>query len=52
MSDAATRKKILDEIFGRMADHADPAQIKDVDAIVQFKISDAPGGGGATLTRP
>ena len=45
MSDAPTRKKILDEIFGRMADHADPAQIKDVDAIVQFKINDAPGGG-------
>ena len=45
MSDAPTRKKILGEIFGRMADHADPAQIKDVDAIVQFKINDAPGGG-------
>lgn len=45
MSDAPTRKKILDEIFDRMADHADPAQIKDVDAIVQFKINDAPGGG-------
>ena len=45
MSDAPTRKKILDEIFGRMADHADPAQITDVDEIVQFKINDAPGGG-------
>ena len=49
MSDAPTRKKILDEIFGRMADHADPAQIKDVDAIVQFKINDAPGGGVGRL---
>ena len=45
MSDADTRKRILGEIFGRMADHADPAQIKDVDAVVHFKITDAPGGG-------
>ena len=45
MGDADTRKKILGEIFGRMADHADPAQIKDVDAVVHFKITDAPGGG-------
>jgi putative sterol carrier protein len=45
MADAETRKGILGEIFGRMADHADPAQIKDVDAVVHFKITDAPGGG-------
>lgn len=45
MADEPTRKKILGEIFGRMADHTDPAQIKDVDAIVHFKIGDAPGGG-------
>jgi putative sterol carrier protein len=45
MSDPETRKKILGEIFGRMADHTDPAQIKDVDAIVHFKITDAPDGG-------
>ena len=45
MADADTRKRILDEIFGRMADHTDPAQIKDVDATVHFKIKDAPGGG-------
>jgi putative sterol carrier protein len=45
MADAETRKKILDEIFGRMADHTDPAQIKDVDAVVHFKIRDKPGGG-------
>jgi putative sterol carrier protein len=43
MADADTRKKILDEIFGRMADHADPNQIKDVDAVVHFKIKDGPG---------
>jgi putative sterol carrier protein len=45
MNDAPTRKRILDEIFGRMAEHTDPAQIKDVDAVVHFKIGDAPGGG-------
>lgn len=46
MDDPATRKKILDEIFNRMADHVDPAQIKDLDAVIQFKISsETPGGG-------
>ena len=46
MSDPENRKRVLDEIFGRMADHTDPAQIKDVDAVVQFKITGAPDGGG------
>ena len=45
MSDPENRKRVLDEIFGRMADHTDPAQIKDVDAVVQFKITGAPDGG-------
>ena len=45
MNDAPTRKRILDEIFGRMAEHTDPAQIKDVDAVIHFRITDAPGGG-------
>jgi putative sterol carrier protein len=45
MSDAPTRKRILDEIFGRMAEHTDPAQIKDVDAVIHFRITDAPDGG-------
>jgi putative sterol carrier protein len=45
MADPGTRKKILDEIFKRMADHVEPERIKDLDAIIQFKITDAPGGG-------
>ena len=45
MADADTRKKILDEIFKRMADHVDPEQTRDVDATFHFKITDAPGGG-------
>lgn len=45
MADAPTREKILGEIFGRMADHTDPAQIKDVDAVIHFRIGDKPGGG-------
>jgi len=45
MNDAPTRKRILDEIFGRMAEHTDPAQIKDVDAVIHFRITDAPDGG-------
>ena len=44
MADAETRKKILDTIFGRMADHTDPAQIAGVDEVVHFKITDGPGG--------
>jgi putative sterol carrier protein len=45
MNEPALRKKILDEIFNRMADHVDPEAIKDVDAVLHFKITDAPGGG-------
>ena len=39
------RKLILDTIFTRMADHAEPEKIAGVDAVVHFAISDAPGGG-------
>lgn len=45
MADPDTRRKILDEIFKRMADHVEPDQIKDVDAVIHFKVTDAPGGG-------
>ena len=45
MSDPVARKTVLDQIFARMADHVDPAQIADLDAIVHFKITEAPGGG-------
>jgi putative sterol carrier protein len=42
------RKQVLDEIFGRMADHVEPSQIKGLDAVVHFKILDRPDaqGGG------
>jgi putative sterol carrier protein len=42
------RKQILDEIFGRMAEHVEPSQVGDLDAVVHFKILDRPedqGGG-------
>jgi putative sterol carrier protein len=44
MSNPEGRKLVLDEIFKRMADHVEPTQI-DIDAVVHFKITDAPGGG-------
>jgi putative sterol carrier protein len=39
------RKLILDTIFMRMADHAEPEKIAGVEAVVHFEISDAPDGG-------
>ena len=42
------RKQVLDQIFGRMADHVEPSQIGNLDAVVHFKILDRPDelGGG------
>ena len=48
MSDPQGRKMVLDEIFKRMAEHVDPAAIKDLDAVIHFVITDAPGGGSDT----
>jgi putative sterol carrier protein len=45
MSDPNGRKLVLDEVFKRMADHVEPRQVEGVDAVVHFKITDAPGGG-------
>jgi putative sterol carrier protein len=45
MSDPEGRKLVLDEIFKRMADHVEPSQINGIDAVVHFRITDAPGGG-------
>jgi putative sterol carrier protein len=45
MSNPEGRKLVLDEIFKRMADHAEPSQIDGIDAVVHFRITDAPGGG-------
>jgi len=48
MADPGNRKRILDEIFNRMAEHVDPAKIADLDAVIHFVITDAPGGGADT----
>jgi putative sterol carrier protein len=45
MNDPEGRKATLDEIFRRMAEHVEPSKAKDNDAVVHFKILDAPGGG-------
>jgi putative sterol carrier protein len=45
MANAEGRKMILDEIFKRMAEHVEPGKIADVDAVVHFVITEAPGGG-------
>ena len=39
------RKLVLDEIFKRMSEHAEPQKIAGIDAVVHFAITDAPGGG-------
>jgi|tagenome__1003787_1003787.scaffolds.fasta_scaffold19897172_1 putative sterol carrier protein len=48
MSDPNGRKMVLDEIFKRMAEHAEPDRIAGVDAVVHFAITDAPDGGADT----
>lgn len=48
MADPAARKKVLDEIFRRMADHVEPAKLEGLDAVIHFVITDAPGGGEDT----
>lgn len=45
MSDPEARKSTLDEIFRRMAEHVEPSKAKGNDAVIHFKILDAPGGG-------
>lgn len=48
MADPANRKRVLDEIFKRMTEHVDPEKVKDIDAVIHFVITDAPGGGEDT----
>jgi putative sterol carrier protein len=45
MANPEGRKMVLDEIFRRMSEHAEPSQIQGVDAVVHFEITDAPDGG-------
>jgi putative sterol carrier protein len=39
------RETILDGIFKGMEDHFDPERARDVDAVIDWKILDRPGGG-------
>jgi SCP-2 sterol transfer family len=39
------RKAILDDLFGRMADHLDADSVRGVTAVVHFKVFDRPEGG-------
>lgn len=48
MADATNRRHVLDEIFKRMAEHVEPDKIAGLDAVIHFKITDAPGGGDDT----
>src|SRR5215211_5800807 len=45
MADAEARKATLDEIFKRMAEHVEPHKARGNDAVIHWKILDAPGGG-------
>src|SRR3954447_11289748 len=45
MANPEGRKYVLDEIFKRMSEHAEPEKIAGIDAVVHFAITDAPGGG-------
>ena len=45
MASPEGRTMVLEEIFRRMADHVEPRQIDGIDAVVHFRITDAPDGG-------
>jgi putative sterol carrier protein len=45
MANPEGRRMILDEIFRRMSEHAEPSQIEGVDAVVHFEVTGAPEGG-------
>jgi putative sterol carrier protein len=45
MANAEGRKLVLDEIFNRMSEHAEPSKLEGVDAVVHFEITEAPDGG-------
>ena len=45
MANPEGRRMVLDEIFRRMAEHAQPDQIEGVDAVVHFEITGKPEGG-------
>jgi putative sterol carrier protein len=48
MMNGPARKQVLDEIFGRMAEHVNPDSARGTNAVAHFKILDRPDelGGG------
>ena len=45
MANPEGRRMVLDEVFRRMSEHAEPHQIEGVDAVVHFEITGTPDGG-------
>jgi putative sterol carrier protein len=45
MANPEGRQMVLDEVFNRMADHAEPDRMDGVDAVIHFRITGAPDGG-------
>jgi putative sterol carrier protein len=45
MADPQNRKAVLDEIFRRMGEHANPDAVKNIEAVIHFKVLDHPDGG-------
>jgi len=43
--DPQARSTVLGEVFSRMAEHVEPERIADLDAIIHFRITEAPDGG-------
>lgn len=43
--DPEARAAVLGEVFRRMAEHVEPDRIADLDAVIHFRITEAPDGG-------
>jgi putative sterol carrier protein len=48
-SDAEARDAVLGEIFRRMADHVEPENIKELEAVIHFRITEAPNDQGVDI---
>ncbi|MFC7618320.1 SCP2 sterol-binding domain-containing protein [Actinokineospora soli] len=46
MADPGLRTRIIGEIFRRMGDHVRPERVRDVDAVVHWRLSEGTGPGG------
>ena len=45
MADEQVRTMVLDGIFSQMVEHFDGAKADDTDAVIEWRITDKPGGG-------